>query len=116
MPELPLPAAFTSVKKFYMPSTSALPKDQQGWIMMDVGYNTVSDMAAVEQDDKNLGIASWRILAHRIKDWNFTMNNQKAAITVDNVIRLADEDKEYIRKIPFETGEAKPLSEEKKSS
>lgn len=118
MPNLPLPEASTNIQKYFMPSTAKLPKEEQAWIMLDVGQNTLADLEAIEGTDKNMAVMGYRVLTSRIKDWNFTdpKTGEKASITLENVIRLADEDKAYLRKLDFAAPEQQPLSEEKKSS
>lgn len=116
MPQLPLPQPTSNIKKFFLPSTASLPKDEQAWVLFDIGSNQLANLEAISDDDKNQIVSSLRITTSRIKDWNFTDSDGNTdPITFENVCRMSVDDLRYLRNIKIEVL-PEALSEEKKSS
>lgn len=92
LPSLPEPV----IKQFYLPSTSSLPQEEQGWVKMDVSPMNVQDRLSAEAGETPVQ-ASIRILATRIREWNFTeADGSAAAITPVSVLRLGDANLNYL--------------------
>ena len=113
MPELAPPSA-PHIKQFYLPSTAALPIEQQAWIKYDVSQNLVEDMSALDDEDPNTAVRVWRVHAHRIKDWNMTRQGVLVPITYENVVCLPPEDLNFIRTIKRDSPSVAELSEDDK--
>lgn len=97
MPELK--KAAEEIKQFFMPSTANLPTEQQAWVKMDVGEvlaGDVLDMMNDETQNPGAGNMSGSMLAHRIKEWNFTEDDELLPINLANVRRLEKEDLTYL--------------------
>jgi hypothetical protein len=123
MPQLFTPPTNQNIKKFYLPSTSVddegkeVPKENQGWVMLDIGPNMVGDLEAFSDLDPNRVVRGLKALLSRIKDWNICEygTDQVADITFDTVARMNPVDQRYLLTLKTEQGEP-PLTPEKKSS
>lgn len=117
MPILPtLPA--NDVQQFSIPydeKGNPIAEDQQGHVKMDVSEYNVQDSLTAELGD-TLGRVSLRIVASRIKEWDFTeANSQAIPITYDNVMRLGMSNLDFLARQIRQSSQEPMGTEEKKS-
>jgi hypothetical protein len=114
MPQLPTQAQ-ADIKRFYLPSYSKLPIDDQGWVDMDVSPLTGSDMDVYDTVDGAGTVEMTReLMASRISDWNFMNGTEKAPITAAGIKTFPLEDFGYLNKQLRSTRASAGLSEEAK--
>lgn len=114
MPQLPTQGQ-PDVKRFYLPSYSALPIDDQGYVDMDVSPLSGSDMDVYDEVDNGGTVEMTRaLIASRITDWNFMVGTEKAPITADSIKTFPLEDFGYLNKQLRASGKSAGLSEEAK--
>ena len=61
----------SKIERFYLPSTKDLPEDQKAFVDMETGKLTAGDIVGVDVKAGEVEIGV-RMLASRIKGWNFT--------------------------------------------
>lgn len=126
MPVLRVTQPQSNIKKFYLPSTSKYvdangvsqktPIEQQAWVNVDVGPESVLDWQVVTDEDQNSALRKARIIIRRIKEWNFVdENNMPVPITFESFWSLPDEDRLYLLTIQFDEGQKSLTLDEKKS-
>lgn len=114
MPQLPTTSVTPNIKQVYLPSTANDPEDDRSWVKLDVGENLMADLEALNDADKNNTVSKVRVLASRIKEWNYTnATGQPEPITFENVCKLAPTDLAFLLTIKQEVA-TQPLSEEDK--
>lgn len=116
MPQLPTNTLVSNIKQLFLPSTATqadgtpTPDDQKAWVKLDVGENLVADLEALNDNDKNSTVSRVRVLASRIKEWNFTNpEGQPEPITFENVCKLDPNDLTYLLGVKATTS-TQPLS------
>lgn len=95
MPKLTTPKP--DVKRFYLPSTKALPQEEQAYVDLDASPIITGDL--LDMDDKGGAVKMGAdLLASRIKAWNFTEEDgtTPVAISVDAVCRMELSDFSYL--------------------
>lgn len=120
MPQLPTNSSFSNVKTLYLPSTlkqadgSETLEEQKAWVKLDVGENMVADLESLNDADKNSTVSRLRILASRIKEWNYVnAENIPEPITFENVCQLNPDDIAFLIKeqnAGAQAGATQPLS------
>lgn len=91
----------SEIKRVYLPSTESLPEEQKAFVDMEVGPMTTADIVGLDTNagEVEMGV---RMLAARIKGWNFTDEaGNEIEINFDNVKKLDIEDFTFLaEKLP----------------
>lgn len=97
------------IERFYLPSTKHLPEAEQAFVDLDIGELKTGDMIGVDPTAGEVEIGI-RMLAARIKGWNFTdANGTDLEVNFENVQRLSMDDFTFLAdKIP--QGNTAPLT------
>lgn len=106
MPELQITSE-PIIEHVVLPTYTDQPEADQAWVDIDVSPMTGADMDVYDEDstDGNKVISlTFRLLAERIKKWNFTYKDaagtdQPTPITAENVRHLNITDFSYLNKI-----------------
>ncbi len=86
----------TEVAQFFLPTTKTAPDADKAWVKLEVGAVTAGDLIGLN-DDTGAIEATVKLLATRIKEWNFTeADGQPVPITEATVRRLDMEDFGYL--------------------
>ncbi|HVB24128.1 MAG TPA: hypothetical protein VNG51_19475 [Ktedonobacteraceae bacterium] len=74
-----------------------IPQEEQGWVKMDVSPMNVQDSLVIEASDTTLMRAGTRIVAERIKEWNFTdAAGNVAPVNFQTVLQLGKTNIDYL--------------------
>lgn len=84
MPELKIER---KTKKVFLPSFKHLPEEDWAWVEVwcDLRAADIMGVTKYRSDEEKAGVA---VVMRAIKDWNITINGEKAPITVENVACL----------------------------
>ena len=115
MPELQINSE-PIIEHVFLPSFKSLPESEQAWVDIDVSPMTGADMDVYDEDDTtgNKVISlTFRLLAERIKKWNFTTKDASGAdvptpITSESVRHLNINDFGYLNTLVRSKGSNTP--------
>lgn len=117
MPVLNVQQPKEHIKRFYLPSTAALPKEDQAWVDVDVSPESVADWQAISDDDNNFFMRMSRIIVRRIRDWNFIdPNGTPIPISYNAFWSLQESDRVYLLSLSFDRSNVPPLNTEEKKT
>lgn len=86
----------SKIDRFFLPSTKDLPEAEQAFVDMEVGPITTGDIVGVDPKAGEVEIGV-RMLAARIKGWNFTDEaGADVEVTFENVSKLDMEDFSFL--------------------
>lgn len=105
------------IKQFYLPSTSSSPQEEQDWVKIDVGPETVADWQVITDTDQNYAVRQARIVVRRLVEWSFTdEQGNPAPITFENFWALPPADRLYLLTVKFDEPAGVPLSGQEKKA
>lgn len=104
----------SKLERYYLPSSKELPEAEQAFVDMEVGKLTAGDIIGVDPKASETESAI-RMLANRIKGWNFTdSEGQELEINFENVSKLDMDDFTFLaEKIDFDTVSGLDTAEKK---
>lgn len=105
-----------STQKLDADGNPTTPKDEWGWVVMDVSPLTTGDIAVVERGVKNAGEANVQMIAARIKEWNFTERDGTPIEISYAAMKRMDVADYGVLQAALEDGEGELTEEEKKAS
>ena len=102
-------------QRYYMPSTSSLPKEEQTWVVYDTSPVRPSDSFEITDFD-NPAVRLCKVMVNRIQDWNYNdTDGGKAEITWQNVGDIPQVDLDYLSSVKLSEVAAELTDTEKKS-
>jgi hypothetical protein len=111
-----LPSRKENLKKYYLPSTAGLPKEDQAWVIIDMQPITTADYMTYTDADQNAQVRLARIMLSRIKEWNFQDDDGSLLpVGLDGFVRMQPEDFEYLKLQDF-AGAPQDLSTDSKKN
>lgn len=114
------------IKQFYLPSTRTKivdgeeverPLEEQDWVKIDVGPETVADWQVINDGDQNYAVRQARIVVRRLVEWSFTdEQGNPAPITFESFWALAPADRLYLLTLKFDQPDGPSLSTQEKKT
>lgn len=117
MPVLHISQPQQHIQQLYLPSTANLPQDEQAWVKLDVGPESVADWQVITDGDQNYAVRQSRIIVNRIKEWNFVdEQGQPVPITFESFWALPAADRLYLLTVKFDQSANPALSAQEKKT
>jgi len=101
--------------KVFLPSFKHLPEEDWAWVEVysDLRAPDIMGVSKYRNDEEKAGVA---VVMREIKDWNITINGEKAAISVENVSYLQASDTTEILMAASASTEVPKLDDGKKNT